>query len=779
MNSFVYVWYDKHMQDIYVTFEFSKIQSAIKEYSKTEIARDNIDQLKMFSSSKEVKESLLDLDEMISIVNRFGVMPIATSANALYLIDLAKKTGLLTPRDLNLIADDVLTSKNILKFIEKVDLSYNRIKSKTSSFMDLTSLEKEIHRVVTPSLTISDKASPELKEIRDKIRRLENNLQQKVASLAFTYSKYLNDDNATIRDGHFVLPVKTVDKNKVLGIIYDVSDSGATTFIEPMEIVQINNQLTSLKVEENEEIRKILKGLTALVLLQEKEIIHNNAIIAELDFLIAKSLYANEINGIVADNTDNQEIDLIAARHPLIDSRKVVSNSYHLDSDKRIIIISGPNAGGKTVSLKTVGVIVLMNQCGLAVPCDKATLGYFKNIYIDIGDNQSLSDNLSTFSAHMNQIGEITQCIGGKDLLLIDELGTGTDPKEGEALALGIVKYLENKNCLAMISSHFSALKEYAFLSQHIDNSSMIFDEEKLLPTYKFRQGAPGMSYALDVATRYGISSEIVENARDFIQKTQKNESSELISILQKKLDSATKLEDEMKKKEKDLYDQELKLENDKKLLKDRREKLLEDVNNEKQQIIDKAKKDVDEIISALSKDGTKLHEVIELKKKLEELEESPDSIIYDEQIVVGDYVSIPSLNINGRVIRFNGQKAHINSDSGFSFDVEINKLHKIEAPKTSKVKKSTNPIDLSLGTDIGLELNIIGLRAEEAKTKLIKYIDSCRLKHFKQVRIIHGFGSGILRKMTREYLDTQKDLSYRAGDGSEGGGGATVVIFK
>jgi DNA mismatch repair protein MutS2 len=281
------------MQDIYVTFEFNKIQSAIKEYSKTEIARDNIDQLKMFSSSKEVKESLLDLDEMISIVNRFGVMPIATSANALYLIDLAKKTGLLTPRDLNLIADDVLTSKNILKFIEKVDLSYNRIKSKTSSFMDLTSLEKEIHRVVTPSLTISDKASPELKEIRDKIRRLENNLQQKVASLAFTYSKYLNDDNATIRDGHFVLPVKTVDKNKVLGIIYDVSDSGATTFIEPMEIVQINNQLTSLKVEENEEIRKILKGLTALVLLQEKEIIHNNAIIAELDFLIAKSLYAN------------------------------------------------------------------------------------------------------------------------------------------------------------------------------------------------------------------------------------------------------------------------------------------------------------------------------------------------------------------------------------------------------------------------------------------------------------------------------------------------------
>ena len=289
------------MQDIYTTFEFIKIQSAIKEYSKTEISNEKIDNLKMLSSQKEVKEALLDLDEMISITNRFGQVPISTSANALYLIDLAKKTGLLTPRDLNLIADDVLTSKSILKFFEKIDVSYPRIKSKVDTFMDLTALEKEIHRVITPSLTISDKATPELKEIRDKMRRLERSLQDKVASLAFTYSKYLNDDNATIRDGHFVLPVKTIDKSKVLGIIYDVSDSGATTFIEPMEIVQINNQLTSLKVEENEEIRKILKGLTALVLLQEKEIIHNNAIIGELDFLKAKGLYAS--GGFITSQT--------------------------------------------------------------------------------------------------------------------------------------------------------------------------------------------------------------------------------------------------------------------------------------------------------------------------------------------------------------------------------------------------------------------------------------------------------------------------------------------
>ena len=767
------------MQDIYQTFEFSKIQEAIRDYAKTEIGKECADELRMFSSSKELNESLLDLNEMMSVVTRFGVMPIATSANALYLIDLAKKTGLLTPRDLNLIADDVLTSKAILKFIEKVDVSYTRIKSKISSFQDLSSLEKEIHRVITSSLTISDKATPELKQIRDKLRRLDNSLQQKIASLAFTYKKYLNDDNATIRDGHFVLPVKTIEKSKVLGIIYDVSDSGATTFIEPMEIVQINNEMTSLKVEENEEIRKILKGLTALVLLQEKEIIHNNKIIGELDFLIAKSLYAGQINAIIATTSNEQTVDLVKARHPLIDQNKVVANDYHLDSEKRVIVISGPNAGGKTVSLKTVGLCVLMNQCGLAVPAEKATLGYFKNIYIDIGDNQSLSDNLSTFSAHMNQIGEITQIVGGKDLVLIDELGTGTDPREGEALAFSIIKHLENKKCLAMVSSHFSALKEYAFLSEHVENSSMIFDEEKLLPTYKFRQGAPGMSYALDVATRYGISPQIVEEAREFLSKNANDDTNKLISILQKKLDAATKLEDTLNKKQRQLAEQENKLNKDEQNLEVRRKRFLADVSEEKEKMIEKAKEEVEEVLAILKQNDVPIQEVTKLRNKLEELKDQEEEVKYNEDINVDDYVSIPTLNIFGRVIRINGDKAKINSDSGMSFDVEKSLLHKVDKPKESKPIKGQSNFDLSLGINVGLELNIIGLRAEEAKRELVKYIDNCRLKHFTQVRIIHGFGSGALRKMTRDYLDTQKDITYRPGDINEGGGGATVVIFK
>ena len=299
------------MQDIYQTFDFYKIQDKLLEYAKTELSKSYIQELKMMSSYEEVKKNLLDLNEMTSIIIRFGPLPIGNSANALRLIDMAKKTGLLTPHDLNLVAEDVLTIEKITQYFKKIDVSYERIVKIATDINDLSNLEREIHRVITPSLTVADNATPELKEIRTSIKKLEIKLQDKIATLAFSYSQYLNDENSTIRDGHFVLPVKTVDKNKVPGIVFDVSDSGATTFIEPIEICNINNEMTSLKIQENEEIRKILKGLTALVLLQENEILHNNEVIAHLDFLSAKAMYANEIDALVADFSDNQYIDFI------------------------------------------------------------------------------------------------------------------------------------------------------------------------------------------------------------------------------------------------------------------------------------------------------------------------------------------------------------------------------------------------------------------------------------------------------------------------------------
>ena len=345
------------MQDIYTTFEYEKILASISEFSKSEIGKDKVLSLKMLSSLEEVKQSLEELQEIMEIIFRFGPLPINSSVDTLKLIEMAKKTGLLSPRDLYLIANDVITSKDLILYRHKINLNYPYLNTKIEKFVDLSNLEREIRKVVTNSLTVDDHASDKLFEIRSKIKKAENSLNSKAASLAYTYSQYLSDENATIRDGHFVLPVKTAYKNKVLGAIYDVSDTGNTTFIEPLEIITLNNEITSLHIEENEEVRRILKMLTNLVILQEGEIINNNLIIGELDFVSSKAQYALQENDIIASIKDEQYLDLKSARHPLIDPRKVVANSYHADEEKRLVVISGPNAGGKTVSLKTIGLI--------------------------------------------------------------------------------------------------------------------------------------------------------------------------------------------------------------------------------------------------------------------------------------------------------------------------------------------------------------------------------------------------------------------------------------
>ena len=766
------------MQDIYQTFEFSKILLEISDFCKSEKGKEDVLAIHKFDSKEEVVSSLAELKEMMSIISRFSYLPITTSINMLNIIELAKKTALLTPRDLSLVREDILTGRKLAAYFAKVDSSYPIVNNLVSQITDLSSLEKEIKRVITPSLTVSDHASSELYTIRQKLKALEANLNSRVASIAFNYGAYLSDDNVTIRDGHYVLPVKTSYKNKVMGIVYDVSSTGNTTFIEPIEIVQLNNDIAATKVAENEEVRKILKGLTSLVLLQEDEVKKNNLIIARLDFDSAKAVYALNNEMHIAEMSDLQEIHLYHAGHPLIDKKKVVSNDYHLSNEARIVIISGPNAGGKTVSIKTVGLLTLMHLSGLAVNASEARIGYFNNIYIDIGDNQSLSDNLSTFSAHMKQISEIVDLVKEKDLVLLDELGTGTDPKEGEAIALAVVKYLESKKPLCLISSHFGLLKEYAFLSKNIENSSLLFDEEKLLPTYIYKYSVPGKSYGIDVAKRYGLKDSVIEESRKILKEENASDTGELLTILQKKVEENEKLARELEKERKLLLSEQKALEENKAKLKNQKENLLQEVKEEKEKIIENAKEEIDLVMDNLNNPDIKLHEVIELKKKLDNLKDEVEEISYNEPIQINDYVSLPSLNLEGRVIRIKGNKAHISSNDGFEIDVEIAKLHRIEEPKTTKIK-SRDRYEDKINTSVGLELNIIGMRRDEAKDALIKYLDNCMLKHLKQVRIIHGFGNGILRKMVHEELSKMKNVKFRLGDINEGGGGATVVIFN
>ena len=767
------------MLDAYVTLEFNKIQESLLEFCKTEKAKELVSSLKMSNNKEHLQKELNELDEMMNLVSRFGPLPISSSVHIIKLIELAKKTALLTPSDLNHILNDIETSDKLIAHFKKVGLGFDLLNAHISEMKELSSLQKSIKRCITPSLTVSDNASSKLKEIRQKLKSLEANLNSRVSSLAYSYSSYLNDTNVTIRDGHFVLPVKTGYKNKVLGIIYDVSNSGNTTFIEPLELVQLNNDIASKKIEENEEIRKILKELTALVLLQEDEVINNNEIIGYLDFIHAKANYALENEMVIASISEHQEVHLYEAKHPLIDKNKVVPNEYHLDENKRIVVISGPNAGGKTVSLKVVGLLSLMNQCGLAIPVKEAKLGVFNHIYLDIGDSQSLSDNLSTFSGHMKNIAEILDVSKGKDLVLLDELGTGTDPKEGEIIALTVLKELEDRHSLAMISSHYSKIKEYAYLSENVENSSMLFDEEKLLPTYIYKYQVPGKSYGFEVATRYGISKEAINKVKEKYSDETNNDFNSLLTILQKQIDENERLKRENIQTEQLLARKEKELLNKENSLKNQKEHLLKDVKKEKEQILSDLDDKVSEVIKSLSNSDLKLHEAVEIKKKVDDFHDDVDVLInYDEEIKENDYVTVPSLNLDGKVNRINGKKAKITTSDGMTLDIDISKLHKVDAPKVNKVRRETNNYEYKINTKVGLELNIIGMRRDEAQEALEKYIDNCKVKNIKQVRIIHGFGNGILRKMVHEYLSTLKGVKYRLGDINEGGGGATVVIF-
>ncbi|MBR6056347.1 MAG: hypothetical protein IKP56_04030, partial [Bacilli bacterium] len=505
------------MQNAYEKFEFEKVTEKLASYTRTEGGKHKALSLRMFDNTIALERELAFTSEMMDILDRFGNLPITVSSDLSKAIDLAKKGGVLGITELERVASDILLQEALRHYFKQVDSSPLLLEY-VSHFPDISSLEKSIHKVIAPDLTIFDNASPKLSTVRHAMRRLENEMKKKLNSILEANKEWLSDYTLTLKNGHYVLPVANSYKSKVKGIVQDVSNSGGTTFIEPEILVEMNNKMVELQNDEREEIHRLLMELTGEVLSREEEVLSSNQMIAYLDFLMAKGNYAHENDAHIATLSKKSVVDMMNARHPLLDRKKVVPNDFLLDEKTSLIVISGPNAGGKTVALKTIGLLVMMNQCGLALPCDQgAELGFFRHIYVDIGDSQSLSDNLSTFSGHMKNLSEILSNVGGKDLVLLDELGTGTSPKEGEAIAYSVISYLLEKHAITLVSSHFEGLKAYALSHPEVTNASMMFDEQTLTPTYKLKMGLPGESYGLVVAKRFGVPEEILTKASSYL----------------------------------------------------------------------------------------------------------------------------------------------------------------------------------------------------------------------------------------------------------------------
>lgn len=767
------------MQNIFDVLQFDLIKERLISFSSSEGGKRMIESLSFYREDK-LEEELAILKEVIDTLNEKGKMPLGNSISLRKKLELASKGACLSIEDIYAVGKDILIHSNLKEYI--LGLEENYIVHLVNSVDDNSSLYAKIDKIIAPDLTIFDNASPELKRIRTNMMKVDREIKSTISTLVNKHEKYLSSSTLNLRNGHYVLPVQNSYKNIVKGITLDVSSSGNTTFIEPEEIVILNNKMSGLLAEEKVEINRLLQMLSSEIGAKAESLIELNNVIARLDFLQAKYGYGVSINGHLGHLDKQGKLFLPGAFHPLLNKDVIISNDYIFDDDKKIIILSGPNAGGKSVAIKTLAICALMFKMGLMLPCrEGAELPYFKHIYMDLGDSQSIEDNLSTFSGHMSNIASFLENIGGKDLVLLDEVGTGTSPREGEALALSIVNYLFKKHTYALVSSHFDALKQLALSKNGIINASMLFDEESFKPLYILKMGLPGNSFGLTVAETYGIPKDIIEDANNYLEsKMDFSISSSLnkLNKLNKELEEEKTILDK-RKKELNRLDNDLK--HKQKILKEKEDNFIDEMKKEKNELILQAKDDINKIYKIMEDKDLKFKDVIDARKSLDNLleKEEEEIITYNEELKVNDFVEVTEMGIEGRIVRLQGQTATINTREGLSIKVNKNRLKKCEEPE-EEVKVSTIKIDEIGSSSLSLECNLIGMRFDEAKEALESYLDACRVKGFKRVRVIHGYGGGTLRTLTQNYLKQAGfvDKFEFAGE-HEGGSGATIVYLK
>lgn len=767
------------MKDAAETLEFPKIQSEVASFAHTELGQEKANALSILKKDALIEE-LSYTKEAIDVMARYGYYPIDGSPNLKEVVEYAARGGVLSAKDLEDVAKDALTAKGLKSYFSKVELS-PLLLAYAETIPDLDSLEITIHEAIGPDLEILDSASPLLKNLRIKKKRLEAKSLSLLSVLLNKYKPYLNGTSFALRNGHYALPVINSYRSKVPGLLQDISSSGETIFIEPQEILMIHNQIAETEQQEKEEIARILRELSAVVARERDYVLKNNEMIGYLDFLAAKSRFSEKYHCSVADVSPDKEIVLFGARHPLLDQKSIVPNDFALYEKEPLFLISGPNAGGKTVALKTLGLLVMMHESGLPIPAKEGgEITYVEKIHCDIGDNQSLEENLSTFAAHISNVSEIFKQVGPNDLVLLDEIGTGTSPQEGEAIAYAATKYLLSVGSFALISSHFNALKAFALNEPRIVSASMLFDEDNLRPTYALKRGLPGESYAFEVAERYGLSKQIVDEARHFLGQEKESDQSKGTKRLLELIVEEEKEKKLLEEKEAEFAKKEASFLRREEALKKQEEHFNEALKEKEQKALEKAKKEVGQIIAALSSPDVKLHQAIEAKRKIEELETEEEEEENEEPISIGDYVLIPSFNVRGKVVKAKGNQIEIQTPDGLSFKVSPKKVRKVSAPAEQKKRKLAT-VDRMLNNPVSMELNIIGLHIDEALPTLERYLDSCRLAKHSRVRIIHGLGSGALRNMVQSYCKKHSEFvaSFEDAGQYEGGLGATIIYLK
>lgn len=758
--------------------EFSKILDQVAMYAHSSLATKRVLDLTAYKDLDELHDEIKRTNEAMDIARLLGRLPINAMDDISGAIKLAKTDAILSPEELYAIYHVLDNVSHLKSYFASYEGEIVALRDYVTTLEGDEHLKSEIERCILPDFSIADDASAALLKIRKSMRSLTSSIRKTMESYLKTSGDALSLDNLTSRNDRLVLAVKSDHRSEIKGLVHATSASGQTFYIEPERVVTMNNELNDLRADEQEEIRRILKTLSRYVKRIAISLSYDLELVTVLDFIFAKAEYGNFIDGMMPDVVQNGNLSLHQARHPLIDPEKVVANDIILK--QKVLMITGSNTGGKTVTLKTAGLLSLMAEAGLPVSATKATIPFFDEIYVDMGDDQSIAESLSTYSSHVKKQIQYLHLASKHSLVLIDEIGSGTDPQEGSALAKAMIDAFIQKGCTLIITTHYGSLKNYGQAHDDIALASVGFNIETMKPTYKLKLDTIGSSYAFEIAENLGMDEAIIKKALAY-QQEDENETERLAKKLAIKEAELSEKEEYLAKTlaqaQADKQSYEKKLAG----IERQREATLEQAKKASNALLDDAKKMIDEIVKEVrEKDNIKDHEVLNAKHMLDDLkhEKKQKVKVQNHTFVVGDHVKIDSMNREGDIseVLKNHQVTVLVSGLAIKLkDTDITFLH----PKTKvqKVKSGGRPKMKKTGH---YEVNIIGMRYQEAMDTVDKFIDDAIVLGYPSVRIVHGMGTGVLRNGVRKMLKTNKNVkAFRDGGPNEGGLGATVVDLE
>ena len=785
------------------TLEYNKIINLLVQKASSQPGRDMCQALVPMTDLESICLAQQETSDALSMLFAKGSTSFGGNRNVAMALKSLEIGSTLSASELLKIAG-LLDNVNRIKSYGRGPKDEEKETSLTGYFHalePLTSLAGEINRCILSEEEIADDASPGLKHVRRSITLTGEKIHSQLTSMVNgSYRSYLQDAVITMRDNRYCIPVKAEYKSQVPGMVHDQSSTGSTFFIEPAAIVNLNNQLKELSIKEKEEIEAVLADLSMQCSGHIGEISENQRIMTFLDFVFAKALLAMDENATMPLFNTSHFINIRKGRHPLLPSKKVVPINIHLGKEFDLLVVTGPNTGGKTVSLKTVGLFTLMGQAGLHIPAlDRSELSIFTEVFADIGDEQSIEQSLSTFSSHMTSIVSILKNADENSLCLFDELGAGTDPTEGAALAIAILDHLHQKGIRTMATTHYSELKVYALSTDHVENACCEFNVETLAPTYRLLIGIPGKSNAFAISSKLGLPDYIIDAAKGQISTEDKSFEDLLTDLEQSRVTiEKERLEIASYKEEIKSLKEKLQVKNEK--IDNAKERILRQANEQAREILQEAKSVADETIRIYQKagPGASLKDLEKTREKLRgEIGKKNDKLalktntsqksgqVKPDQLKIGDNVKILSMGLKGTVSTLPDHKGNLFVQCGIMrSQANIKDIaltgEAAPTPALSSSKSHTSKVKMSKSLSISPEINLLGKTVDEALSALDKYLDDAYLAHLSTVRVVHGKGTGALRSAVQNHLKRIKYVkSYRLGEYGEGDAGVTIVTFK